>query len=163
MASFPKRKKNRLECYDYSQDGAYFITICTEDKQCILSRIIPSQKEYESPTVQLTEAGRLIEREIGRLNETYTSLSVDNYVIMPNHLHLLIMLESPDLKETNRVQLKRAINQFKGSVSKKIGRSIWQKGYHDHIVRDDRDYERRWLYIEDNPRRWDEDPERSKE
>ncbi len=161
MEPLPKRKSNRLSGYDYSQDGAYFLTICTDGKKCILSQIEASGKDYSPPVPRLTNLGRVVEEEIARLNATYAGLRVEKFVIMPNHLHLLILLEGNGPQAAKRVRLERAVNQFKGAVSKKLGLRIWQKGFHDHVIRDDWDFERRWRYIEDNPRRWAEDPEHS--
>ncbi len=159
MEPYLYRRPNRKKGHDYSQNGVYFLTICIDGKKCILSRIVPSGSETIPPSLQLSDIGNTVENELIRLGQTYPSLRVDHYVVMPNHVHLLLSLDDPDQDAAGRVTIANAVNQFKGAVTKKLGFRIWQKGYHDHIIRDERDYERRWRYIDDNPRRWEEDSE----
>lgn len=146
-----KRKPNRLKNYDYSQSGTYFITVCTCDRKPILSHI-----DVGANCVRLTKIGLVIENEIKRLDTIYGNVFVDNYVIMPNHLHLIIRIE-----ESGRTQfvptISRIIKQFKGSITKHLSRSVWQKGFYDHIIRDDNDYQTKWKYIDENPIKWAED------
>jgi len=144
-----KRKPNRLENFDYSQNGAYFITICAKDRKPILSAV-------GANCVRPTKIGTVIENEINRISSIYDSVSIDKYVIMPNHIHLLIRLDN-----NGRTQfaptISRIIKQFKGSVTKQLGESIWQKSFYDHIIRDEYDYLAKWKYIDDNPAKWAED------
>lgn len=86
-----KRKTNRLAEYDYSQNGAYFITICTEGRASLLSIIIGDD---DSLTVELTEYGKIAEEELLNLQQRYCNLKIENYVIMPNHIHILLCLEN---------------------------------------------------------------------
>ena len=160
MSDPPRRKPNRLKDYDYSQNGAYFLTICTAAKKCILSAIRPADNLLNRPHICLTDIGKTVEAELLRLNDVYPDLQVANHVIMPNHVHLLIHISTDDPAVSARVCVSRAVNQFKGAVTKRVGKPIWQKGYHDHVIRDDHDYKLRWDYIDDNPRRWEEDPEK---
>lgn len=89
-SSYPVRKKNRLAYFDYSSEGAYFITICTQDKACILSHIVNVGDGF--PVPHLTQIGCCVQKYIEQINEKYPSAFVDKYVIMPNHIHLLIYL-----------------------------------------------------------------------
>ena len=91
----PNRKANRIEGYDYSQNGAYFVTVCTRDRMKILSRIsvgTPVPGCPQMPHVELLRHGEIAEKYIRQMNEFYRDLSVDKYVIMPDHVHSLITI-----------------------------------------------------------------------
>lgn len=145
-----KRKPNRLTDYDYTQNGAYFITICVNDRKPILSSITVGEN-----CVRLSKVGIVIKNEIDKMNTVYENVFVDNYVIMPNHIHLIIRIESGRTQFAPTIG--RIIKQFKGSITKQIGKSIWQKSFYDHIIRDDYDYQTKWQYIDENPGKWLED------
>ena len=168
---FPKRKQNRLSQYDYSDNGAYFITFCTKDMKCILSHIVGEKSlgygEEKSdkgldlvgascarPKICLTDLGMRTEEEIKKLNTVYDGVSVEKYVIMPNHIHILIMIDV----EYGRAQLaptvSHIVQQFKGKITKQYGKSVWQKGFYDHIIRNEEDFLMHWQYIDENPRKW---------
>ncbi len=150
----PKRKPNRLPRYDYSQPGCYFVTICTGGRK----RLFWNGVGAACGRPPLTEYGQAVERQIEKLSSIYQAVQVDKHIVMPNHVHLIVRICTD---EGGRPQaaptLARIINQFKGAVTKQIGRPIWQKGYHDHIVRNKEDYLRIWDYIETNPAKWRED------
>ena len=151
-----KRKPNRLKNYDYSQSGIYFITICTNNRKPILSKIENNADTVGANCVRPSAIGLIIEKEILIMDSVYDNVKVDNYVIMPNHIHLLIRIE-----DSGRTQfaptINRIIKQFKGSITKQIGQSIWQKSFYDHIIRDDEDYLIKAQYINDNPSKWLDD------
>ena len=92
----PERKPNRLPTFDYASNGAYFVTLCTQNKKCILSTVAVGATCGRPPVIRLTEAGEIVKREILRLNETYDNLRVEHYVIMPNHVHLLLIVPVSD-------------------------------------------------------------------
>ena len=87
---FPKRKSTRLKNYDYSTDGAYFITICTHNKQKILCEIV-GEGLCALPTINLTPIGNIVKCSIEYINENYSGVAVNKYVVMPNHIHLIIV------------------------------------------------------------------------
>ena len=162
-----KRKPNRLSEYDYSESGYYFVTICAANKQKIFGTIVgancvrpnagtaPVGANCVCPQIKLSNIGLIVQSNIEVLDNTYPSVSVDRYVIMPNHLHLIIKISGrPQVAPT----VSRAIKQFKGSVTKQVGIPIWQRSFYDHIIRDERDYLRIAEYMENNPARWDDDP-----
>lgn len=99
--SLPKRKHPRLKQHDYSEPGAYFITVCTKNKAHILSRIVvdlPSSVRRDAlipPRVQLLPAGKIVDDLIRRTETVYDNVTVDAYVIMPNHLHILFHIHAP--------------------------------------------------------------------
>ena len=164
----PQRKTIRLENYDYSTPGAYFITICTHEKRCIFSEITVGAI-HESPAVRLTAAGRCVQTSVEALSNRYPNLSVDKYVIMPNHIHLLLVIheerairESPLRSEGKRSLLDKAVGFLKMNSSKQIhsispGLLVWQRSFHDHVVRNENDYSEIWNYIDTNPIRWTAD------
>lgn len=152
-----KRKPNRLKDYDYSQNGAYFITICTNDRKSILSRIIVGASIARPNEIQLTDVGVIAEKGIKGIEEHYENVFVDNYLIMSNHIHLIIRIDNEKGRAMLAPTISLIIQQFKGYVTKQFGKSVWQKLYYDHIIRDEYDYFTKWQYIEDNPSKWAED------
>lgn len=142
----PRRKPLRLQGYDYSQQGAYFITICVKDRRCILSKIIQPGTEADPASVLLTEIGKIVDIHLQRIP------GIDAYVIMPNHIHMIVFRSDAD--EYARAVISNDIRSFKTIVSKRIGRSIWQTSFYDHILRDSDDYLFHLRYIETNPTKW---------
>ncbi len=147
-----KRKANRLSDFDYSAAGCYFITICTAEKQKILCSIVGAN--CVRPQIMLSKIGQIIKNNIDILDKTYQTVSVDRYVIMPNHLHLILRIDG---RTQFAPTISRVIKQFKGSITKQVGIPIWQKSFYDHIIRDEKDYLRICEYIEHNPAKWAED------
>lgn len=152
------RKPNRLKNYDYSSQGAYFITICTKDRRCILSTIVgddayivPLCDAHIVPEIKLTHYGEIVKKYIDSIP------GIDKYVIMPNHIHLLIVIDGPMRASAPTISVPSLIRSFKILVSKEIGCGIWQRSYYDDIIRDEEDYLNHWQYIENNPAKWSED------
>ncbi len=148
------RKHNRLKEYDYSENGYYFITICTAEKSKILCDISLGANCVRPQTI-LSEIGKIVDENIGLLNDIYESVQVDKYVVMPNHVHLIVVIQNGRTQFAPTIS--RIIKQFKGKITKQVGFSIWQKSFYDHIIRDKNDYLRIWEYIENNPGKWAED------
>ena len=90
----PKRKQIRLREYDYSSLGAYFVTVCTQDRRCILSDIAVGDGVLDVPNVRLSSYGKTVEETLREIETAYAWLSLDRYVIMPNHIHLLLRIET---------------------------------------------------------------------
>ena len=153
----PKRKKNRLKNYDYSQPNAYFITVCTENrKNMFWVNVGASIARPED--VRLSAYGKIAEEFIRDIPNHYVVIAVDHFVIMPNHIHLLLQIHTDqDGRAMLTPTVSMVIAQMKGVITKKIGHSIWQKSFHDHVIRNQRDYEMIWNYIEGNPMKWSED------
>lgn len=162
---FSNRKELRLKKYDYSSTGAYFVTICVKDRMPILSHILKpvGGGALDAPQVQLTEIGRIIEKNL-LSSENISGVKIDRYVIMPDHIHAIIFLDSNKYIQrkngsskaptpTNAV-LPRVISAFKRFCNKEVGRSIFECGYYEHIVRDRADYETRIKYMYENPIYW---------
>ena len=155
-----RRKATRLKGFDYSQNGAYFITICVKDMKCVLAEIVGAD-DLGSPLIFLTDYGTIAEKNIVKMNSIYDNIAVDNYIIMPNHIHLLVSISNEksatygaprSSPPTNA--LSRFVTAFKKYTSKEIGTNIWQRGFHDHIIRNENDYLTRWQYIDENPKKW---------
>lgn len=169
-AKNPKRKPLRLKHYDYSAPGAYFITICTDEKRCILSTIRMAGSLAQTfvgdglarPVVKLTNVGYIVEHQIEDIPKRFPTVSVDAYVIMPNHVHLLISLDggaggaspSPTVFDVMRAFKSLSTRQARSYLGEK---PLWQRAYYDHIIRNEKDHSEIWAYIEYNPLRWAED------
>ena len=153
------RKPNRLQEYDYATVGAYFITICTKDRAEILSKIrIVGEGLCALPHIELTDVGKMVEQSIQYIDRTIPGFSVDRYVIMPNHVHLLITLSAiPETGGHRGPPLHKVIGQFKSYTTHTYGRVLWQRSYYDHVIRGEQDYRDVWEYIDQNPARWRED------
>lgn len=91
MNDYPKRKPTRLKNYDYSSTGVYFITVCTQNKVNYFSDIVISNPN-EPATIQLTRFGKIAEEQIKAINFKYADVDIENYVIMPNHIHMIISI-----------------------------------------------------------------------
>jgi len=150
-----KRKPNRLKDHDYSSPGSYFITVCTYGRERILSEVVRSG-EGSGYTVALTGYGELVRSAIESIPGVYACATVDSYVIMPNHVHLLITLHAcgsgrPVVAPTG---IDRILQQTKGYVSKAAGRRMWQKSFFDHVVRNAEDYASSKEFIKASPAMW---------
>ena len=161
------RKPLRLQGYDYSKAGLYFITICTFNRLEVLSRVVghddlgvPSMKSTTC-SLRLSSCGECAKKYIESIVAHYHGVFVDNYVIMPNYIHMIIRIEehigaarSPH--PTNAL-IPTVIAALKRMVNHELGQNIWQKSYYDHIIRDEADYRAKWNYIDTNPARWADD------
>lgn len=169
---YPKRKHARLKDFDYSQAGVYFVTICTQNRRCVLSQITPPRvvgaemvgRGLAPAALPLTACGRLVEEELTALMVRYPSVLVEKYIIMPNHVHALICLQGDTAGASPRPTLMQVLGALKSLTTRRWngligqpGAKLWQSGYHDHIIRDDNDFLNHWTYIDQNPARWTQD------
>jgi putative transposase len=156
----PKRKPNRLKGYDYSQSGAYFITICVKDRQKLLGKIVGGDA-FIAPHTRLSKYGMVVDKYIRRTK------GIDKYVIMPNHIHMIIIINSwvsgtiydnGTMRASSPTQsIPQLVKSLKILITKKIGFSLFQRSYHDHIIRNEKEYKQIWEYIDTNPLKWEED------
>ena len=159
-----ERKTNRLGEYDYSANGAYFITICTQDRKKILSKIFVGTGVLDCPQIQLLNHGLIAEKYIRQLNDFYSHISVDQYVIMPDHIHMLLSVRdgqsrTPAPTGEKRIDnansvMSQFVSTFKRFCNKEYGENIWQSRFYDHVIRNQQDYDEIWEYIENNPCKW---------
>ncbi len=184
MTNKPQRKSTRLSHYDYSAHGAYFVTICTQNRQPILAQIRTPVGDgaldvpfgaLDVPTIRLTEIGEVVKKYL-LSSEKIPGVFIDSYVIMPDHIHAIIRLESSKIEcqsgtsrapsptvssaavPTSRNQrtnekLPHIISTFKRFCHQELGHTIFQRGYAEHVIRDDEDYNIRLRYINENPLR----------
>ena len=160
----PERRPNRLKGYDYGV-GAYFVTICTYDRKCILSDIHVGEGLAPPVEIKLTPYGKVAEEQLLDLQRRYSSVQISKYVIMPNHIHAIIQIwdnreeaggasPSPTLMDVIRV-FKSMTPRLCGKM--KPGEKIFQRSFHDHVIRNENDWREIWEYIEPNPRSWMQD------
>lgn len=145
---YPNRKPQRKPGYDYSLSGSYFITICTHSKGNILSFIIPNS-EHSMPSVRLTEIGKKVNKAISEINNKNSIFEIDNYIIMPNHIHFII-----HNYRDGELSISDIVGRFKSYTSHLYGKRLWQKSFYDHIIRNEKDYLEISKYIYENPARW---------
>lgn len=154
---FLKRKPLRLAEFDYGTNGAYFVTICTKGRQWLLSSIGDvGDDAHIVPSPRLSDYGHVCDKYIRSISAVYTGVSVDAYVIMPNHIHLLIRLDGA-MWASPPTSISDIVRSFKVLVTKEIGVSIWQRSFYDHVIRGEQDYAEIAEYIETNPLRWQMD------
>ncbi len=171
----PGRRSVRLKEFDYSKAGAYFVTICTKDRECLFGEIIDEK-------VRLTQGGRIADEGWRNIPEHYPHVVLDEYVIMPNHVHGVIFISDDDvgvqdfeplpvdgLRENKYQQIipksiGSIVRGFKIGVTKWYRQNtnvhtVWQRNYFDRIIRDEDELNRIREYIIFNPAKWAEDSE----
>jgi REP element-mobilizing transposase RayT len=167
MSNIPRRKNLRLEGFDYAQEGAYFITLCTHNRKCLLAKV--TDKE-----VCLNDWGKVVDSEWLQTAIMRPYVSLDVYVVMPNHFHAILFLKR-QARATQRVapteeqpshglksgSIGAILGQFKSQVTKRIKKRygtlrepLWQRNYYEHVIRDEDDLNRIREYIEYNPAGW---------
>ena len=157
--NLPKRKNMRLPGYDYSGAGGYFITVCTNNRTCILSRV-HGGSERERASLELTELGRIAQNALDELAGKY-GIRIAACAIMPNHIHLILMTSGSE------VSAGRFVGAFKSVVSNRwqkicdsrgiVMGKLWQRDFYDHILRNEADYLEKLKYIDENPDKWQQD------
>ena len=174
----PNRKPTRLNNYDYNSNGYYFVTICTNNKRKILCDIV-GDGALDVPQIVLSKIGKIVEKYIISSNNI-SEITVDKYVIMPNHIHLILIVENNGTSKedsltvrgrchevtegdgfvkpspTNNI-ISHTVSTLKRFINHEVGNNIFQRSFHDHIIRDEADYLKIWNYIDTNPQKWNED------
>ncbi len=174
----PQRKSPRLQGYDYRQDGAYFVTICTAHREHRFGEICGS-------LIHLNAVGEIADQELARIPEYWQTVALDLFVVMPNHIHAIIVIDTPflscampstnapkpDARDAKSDAQKRVpmlgqiVGNYKAGVTRlsrqrllvEDSAPLWQERYHDHIIRDERGLEYIRHYIIENPTRWQAD------
>ena len=160
---WPQRKHPRLKHYDYGSAGAYFITMCTQDRKCILSRVVgrglaPAVTNH----IEYTLWGEIAEQQLFSLKDRFPSVTVRRYVIMPNHIHVILILGNETAGASPRPTVMDVICAYKSLTAQECKKNgfvgkLFQTSFHDHVIRSRRDYEEISQYMQDNPRLWRED------
>jgi len=159
------RRTTRLKGYDYSSDGAYFVTLCTHNRECIFGHIIDGE-------MHLNEYGDIIKMVWHGLTYHYKYVELDEFIIMPNHIHGIIILQdavgaglkpAPTIKRRGLTEIVRGFKTFSARGINQCrntpGIHVWQRNYHEHVIRDEADLCRVREYINNNPFQWDMDSE----
>jgi REP element-mobilizing transposase RayT len=150
-ADRPKRQSLRLAGFDYRENGAYFFTIVTKDRASIFGAI-------RDEAIQLNAAGRAILGVWQRLPDRFPSVGIDEFVVMPDHVHGILFLNHTTTE--GMPSLSDVLGAFKSisarEVNAMLARSgaLWQRGFYDRVVRGDRDLDQLRTYVDENPVRW---------
>lgn len=151
MSNLPNRKPIRIKHYDYSTSGAYFITVCTVNREKIFWNSVGADI-IRPENVPLSTIGKIVEQGILQMADHYENVSVDKYCVMPDHIHLILRIEADiDGRIISAPTVSTVVGSMKRWVSKQVGRPIWQKSFYDHGIRNQQDYNEIWEYIENNP------------
>ena len=147
MNNLPKRKPIRIENYDYSTPGAYFITVCVNDRKPILWNVGAAICRPN-----LSKIGAVVDMAILQIPEHYPAVSVDKYCVMPDHIHMILSINTDeDGRQIAAPTVSTGVGHMKRWVSMQLGQSIWQKSFIDRVIRNDKGYRAVWEYIENNP------------
>ena len=162
--SMHDRKRMRLPGWDYSGEGTYFLTLCSKDRKSLFSRIV-GRGIPDAPEVHLSNYGNCVKDALLFLIEKHPEMVFHHWVIMPNHVHILVSLQqscapgtgASGMPHPTNAAIPKLISSLKRFTNRKTGQDLWQNGYYDHIIRDEADFLKRWQYIENNPAAWLED------
>ena len=169
LMDLPNRKQNRLDNFDYSQNGMYFITVCTQNRKCIFEIepsnvgndqcVVPQKDSDENSCLQ----NQIIHKWIKITEKKFPNIKFDKYVIMPDHLHIIIELTGDPVQcyETDRPDLYEIIGAYK-SLTTRIcnrrfntsGAKLFQTSFYESVIRSEQGYYEAYQYIEGNPARW---------
>ena len=169
----PRRASFRLPGYDYTQPGAYFVTICTQNQASLFGEVVEGE-------MRLNVYGQIVHDEWAKTADIRQNVQLDSYMVMPNHFHAIIILADvaatthADVAATRRVaptgpkpgSIGAIIGQFKSVVAKRInearlasGTRVWQRNYFEHVIRSEDELDAIRKYIAENPMRWEFDRE----
>lgn len=154
----PKRKAARLKGYDYCQPGAYFVTICAKGRRCLFGSIPPSSVGVDA-RIDPRAGVPVVLSPLGRTVQKYLRMipGVTAYVVMPNHLHCLIVIPGSGNGRpmpASAPTISQRVRTFKGRVAHETGCCVFQRSFYDHIVRSEAEYREIHEYILTNPARW---------
>jgi REP element-mobilizing transposase RayT len=159
------RKRLRIQGFNYKSAGYYFVTFCTENRLCLFGQIIENQ-------IYLNEPGEIIYKSISTLKNRYCNVDVDSFVVMPNHVHAIIVLDRYDRTQNTmnfdvgipdiirNIKTFTTTSYIKGVNQKNwtpFYKRLWQKSYHEHVIRNEQSLENIRLYIIQNPEKWEFD------
>ncbi len=154
------RKHPRLDFFDYSLPGCYYITVHLLNSDARLSEI-RVQKETQAPCVILTNLGSIAQQQLLDLEQRYPYLQVDKFVIMPTHIHAMLRLRDEENKAVPRPGLTDIVCAYKSLCTRTFnqrfqtpGRKWFQTSFYEHVIRNEEGYRECWRYIDDNPAKW---------
>ena len=156
MMAKEKRKSPRIPGYDYSTNGAYFITICTKERKPLFGNVGAD-----------SISARMVERTFLETIQKYSAVKVPIYTVMPNHFHAIIVIDRVDMesaptisqiiRDFKRYSTLEYIKMVKSGILPPFRGKIWQRSFHDHVIRNEAGYLKIWEYIENNPKQWELD------
>ncbi len=157
----PKRKSTRLKGYDYSTPGAYFVTICTQNRE----QLFEIENVGNDLCVVPPEQNKIIHKWLKETENKFDNIKIDKYVIMPNHIHIIVIITERHagrslhdvIRWFETMSTNEYIRNVKKGVLKPFNKKLFQKSFHDHIIRNDKDYQKIWEYIDTNPLKWELD------
>lgn len=164
------RRSIRLKGYDYSQDGTYFVTICTANRECIFGEIVEGN-------MILNDIGRIANDELHKTSMIRRNVKMDCTIVMPNHIHAIVVIDNnvgtysnTPLQKTDTPfrspshNLGAIIRGYKSTVTKQVnilrktpGEPVWQRNYYENIIRDESSWNHIREYVKNNPQKWEED------
>ncbi len=164
-----KRRSIRLKGYDYSQAGAYFVTICTKDRECLFGDITNGE-------MQLNIMGTVVQQYWNKIPRHFPNTAIDEFIVMPNHVHGIICIETNFVgaihelplheykRQRRKMLLPKIIGWFKMQSAKQINQirntrsnPVWQRNYYEHIIRNEQELNTIRKYILTNPLKWELD------
>ena len=159
-----KRKTIRLKNHDYNASGCYFVTICTKNKENLFGNVVGTVLP-DGPQMEYSSCGIVVRQQLETMSNFYEDIVIEKYVVMPNHIHLLLLQTGNDdtadmtipTNFPNISKLSRFVGTLKRFCNQRCGEQLWQNRFHDHIVRNEADYLRIWEYIDTNPQKWTTD------
>lgn len=172
--SKPSRYSIQPKNFDYSQPGGYFVTVCIQNRRCLLGKI-------RCGKLKLNEIGKMVEYEWKAIKKRFNFIESDNYIIMPNHFHAIIIIPPLEkmmldpLRGTDKNSVGRIVQAFKSITTVQyingvknrnwpsFNRTLWQRNYHEHIIRDGNELSQIQEYIQTNPSKWKYDDHYSEE
>ena len=157
--NLPQRKHPRLKDFDYSTPGGYFITVCTHNRRCLLSQIVG--RGLAPAELRHSKYGEIAREQLMLLGKRYPNVKVDRYVIMPNHIHMILILEetagaSPRPTVTDVVCAYKSLTARACKKTYGLDR-LFQTSFYDHVIRGQEDYDQIAEYIANNPKQWEMD------
>ena len=155
----PKRKHPRLKSYDYSQNGAYFVTLCTKNRMPILGAVrqagmLSDEDQLGMEQVRLTQIGEICRRYLEYIPSVYCGVYLDAYVIMPDHVHLLLRMDhaaDSGGQGSGRPTVQRILHGYKRLTAREAGTPLWQASFYEHVVRNETELAEILQYIRGNP------------
>lgn len=160
MEQYPKRKHPRLKNYDYSLPGYYYVTIHMEANTPTLSSVGRGLAPAES-TVRLTALGKIAERQLLALEQRYSNVKIDKYVVMPNHIHVIIQLTEQTAGASSLPTLMDVVGAYKSLTTREMnqvystpGKKWFQTSFYETVLRNEKAYQECWVYIDGNPGKW---------
>ena len=155
----PQRKPLRLTDYDYSAPGAYFLTLCAKDKKPLFGQVVGGG-DLDAPQMLLSANGLIVQKYLQKM-ALYRQTKIEQYVVMPNHIHIVLSVTQGCGSSKSPTPTNAAVPQFvsvlKRLCNREAGISLWQRGYHDRIIRNEREGRKIGEYVQNNPQKWQQD------